>query len=265
MRGREKIIRPPSAGELRYIRLLAYAYHSERLAHLNRRLPAGEQLPLPRRLMPDLSQLDDADPLSEEFMAGEDKPVEDRSRKSSRAAKWVTLARKLIRRKADPDLFIRSQFSGLKIYDHPPTIDHLAGEKAMDKFESRRELLIENAGLKLRSESNRLTREIHWWVNTAGYPSHQAWDAALSDNSTPLSPLFRYCMARSILQRDRDKVQERERFERVIRTYEVPAALQFARSPHMYLRVWSEIVPRDFKDKAFHIYDQLFGDESSQR
>jgi hypothetical protein len=74
----------------------------------------------------------------------------------------------------------------------------------------------------------------------------------LSDESTDLSPLFRFCIARRFLDRG-------EAFRDIAQRYAVEAALQYSRSPDDYDAVFGRYVPPGFRAKAAAVYDALIG------
>jgi hypothetical protein len=89
-----------------------------------------------------------------------------------------------------------------------------------------------------------------------GSEAVEAWREVLLDYSLPLSALFRYCLAKSLVR------EGNERFESVAEEFRVAAALQYLRNPRSYDEIWGpDWIPDDFTQQARKVYERRYGKE----
>jgi hypothetical protein len=81
-----------------------------------------------------------------------------------------------------------------------------------------------------------------------GTPRDDSYAIVLMNRHVAMSPLMRYCLARSI---------GGVRFRRIATRFEPEAILQFMRYRTQYKRVWKDVLPKGFAARAKRIYPHL--------
>lgn len=148
----------------------------------------------------------------------------------------------------EPEAFIRVAF------DHTP-IDRKAAPHPKD-FRSEKYLLIwkkyypkllENMTTKLEIEKRAGSAAIASHL-VVGTPREDSYAIVLMNRHVAMSPLMRYCLARSI---------GGVRFRRIATRFEPEAILQFMRYRTQYKKVWKDVLPKGFAGRAKRIYPNL--------
>lgn len=194
-----------------------------------------------------------------------------RAFKPDRSAQvWFDVADIVIKNKFDPERFIRRQFVVMppklptedsKNRVHP---ERFKTPRAIKNYKAGHGISITEIAAAFRSQRDIFKRE----VVVAGQSrvdkldSEQAWHQVLVDDDMPLSALFRYCMARSILKQK--GLQHRDLFKVVARTYRAAAAIQYIFEADEYDEVWKDYLPVGWTEKAQQIYRNYFGLDGKQ-
>ena len=163
---------------------------------------------------------------------------------------WLDLAEQVQANDIDPAMFIRRQFDATEACDAPPWPNGLS----LGRYEKGCEVARRQIASALRLNVNTATTEFAL-PPYEGDTKQDQWRSVLMQMQQPLSPLFRYCLARSILEQTGD-----QQFADVMSEYRVVAALQYVRDADEYDRLWGpNLIPAGFREMAASIYEELYG------
>jgi hypothetical protein len=183
--------------------------------------------------------------------------VEEATKRSWPSDTWIRLTHMVIAQQMDPTDFIRAQFAPLTPMDDPPWPNMLTTDPARANYFDYQRNKKDHIRQRFRSQQNKATQRINWWQRFQKLSPLKSWKMALTERSS-LTPLFRYCMACQIYNKYGD-----EEFKEIARCCRVDAAVQYVRHADTYDEVWGKKwIPRNFRDKAFRIYRQQFGQSS---
>ncbi len=181
-------------------------------------------------------------------MNGPDGPVVQKARSSV----WTTLAAYFLTHRIDPDLFMRAQFSpaALKL-DRPPEPNELLSSNRLALYHDTVQSMERTIAVSLTSQRSKATVEIAF-AEAAGKTPLDAYMWVLTNDGIELSPLFRYCLARSLTG-----VQ----FQDVARHYLPAAVLQYIYFAAAYEQHWGAYLPPGFARVAEQLYARAQADE----
>jgi hypothetical protein len=174
---------------------------------------------------------------------------------------WLELARRLLAEEIDPETFVRRQFHMLRPEVKPPFPNQLNTPLALKNFELGKEQSLREIRLAFKTQVQLARNNIQANKVVDGDNSQEdtfaAWDAVLDDDDSPLSALFRYCLARNEYESTKD-----DRFKDIVEQYYQPAALQYLQDPEAYDEVWgSEWIPDWFLAAARKVFNSVYGRE----
>ncbi len=176
-------------------------------------------------------------------------------------AMWIELARRVIHRRVDPEAFIRRQFVSVSIDTkggvRPPQPESFLRELAFRNYETGRLLIHRDVQVALVCQRSKFETEVTKLAH-AGYalPSEKLWAMVLGNRDIDLSPLFRYCLARSIATEA--KTAEPGRFTDIAKRFHEEAALQYIFAPEAYDAFWKTALPPGYAKDADETYRFMF-------
>lgn len=175
----------------------------------------------------------------------------------TRRTVWLSVARKLLTRRIDPQAFIRRIFFARELADGVPEPEYFDTQAAVDSYERAGQALDREISVAFR---NSLVMFETAMVKTPGVlrakGEDYVWAYVLSDRYSGLGTLFRYCTAIR-LKADKN-CKNPELFERIIERFRNPAAMEYLFAADLYDRYWSELLPPNYRAEAEAIYDRLF-------
>jgi len=230
-----------SDAELRVATILYNTYTIERQRHINsQRLRANAYNPAKWK---------------SEIREDVSENVED-GQSAKKSDEWIRLARAILARQMDPELFIRRQFQVLDVGHRPPWPRELGTAKALDNYTRGQDVSRDEIRIKFKTQLDTATTNMIV-AQAEGAEGSEAWDDVLGDEDLSLSPLFRYCLSRNIAKNSGD-----ENFKALARRFREGAALQYLRDPAAYEEVWGrDWIPAGFQRRAQEIYDKVYGRE----
>lgn len=164
-----------------------------------------------------------------------------------RRAVWEDLAETLLHHRIEPHAYMSAIFGDLSINERPPNPDVLRGEKCLARWDEIRAGKEKEVELSLRLETQRASQKMAYYQRVMSFTAKRAHRTTLVDDSLPLSPLFRYCVAYDM------------RYDDIAEHYFAQAVQQFMRYEDFYLKHWKRILPKRFAEKAKRAYRQLTG------
>lgn len=165
-----------------------------------------------------------------------------------RKSEWLALANWCEERKIEPTEFIQLVFEHLQVDIRlPPEPAQLRSEKYWRMWEKYSTGLREDIATRLDTEKRSAESEIasHQVVGVA---KEDSYSRVLMNRHVAISPLLRYCLAKSI---------GGLRFRQIAARFEPEAVMQFMRSRQQYAAVWKDVLPKGFAARAKRIYPNL--------
>jgi len=169
-----------------------------------------------------------------------DRGVQATPEKKATLPLWPRVARKCFQMGVDPISLVRFAFSK-SVFKEVPEPTHLMGDKLFAEFRESQLQKGQEGAAALAAEKSYLSDRIAFLVAVAGKADVDAWADALTDAQIGVSPLLRYCVAKSIGSL---------RFEKIASVYEGDAAMQFVMNQRAYEENWEAMLPPGFKAKA---------------
>jgi hypothetical protein len=154
---------------------------------------------------------------------------------------WPKIAVFCLEHGLEPDVLIHALF--YRKVDYPPMPNQAHGGHALEKYNeytapgTRMEIKTELLHA-FESQKQRVLADVFSKVQYYKLDEKAAWRITVASKDTPLTPLFRYCVARN------------QGWEEVATQYEPSATRQYRRFADVYDEVWGDWVPTDFKQKA---------------
>lgn len=162
---------------------------------------------------------------------------------------WLRLAREFFGPGGiDPDLYIRIQFEHVPFGRRPPEPNQLGSAGRVRTWERAFAAKEEEVRLALQLESEIAKMWISYHQRMVGRLKEDSYEIVLLDTALELSPLFRYCLARSI---------GGLRFRRIAKRYEIGACVQYRRYRAYYKRHWGGVLPAGFSRHSRQVYGSL--------
>lgn len=154
---------------------------------------------------------------------------------------WPKIAKFVIENDLQPDVLIHAVF--WRKVDKPPTPNMAHGPSALEKYanyaapatrmEIKTDLIHAFESQKQRALADVFSKTTYYKLN-----EQTAWRATIAGSSIPLTPLFRYCVARN------------QNWDDVATDFKPQACKQYKRYAELYNEVWGEWIPDDFKVEA---------------
>lgn len=187
----------------------------------------------------------------------DDVTVEDRRRKVKNT--WLSIVQTLRPSRVHPCLYVRVIFRGIAgTVMAPPYPDQLTSKKWMKFFHEQSKTLVAELPEEFRRQCKFSRSYLLRYQQALGYDFQSAVYYLLTDKLAPLSSLYRYCMAVSMLREpNASKVQNVQLFIRVAKRIEREAVIQYTCFPGEYGEAWGDLLPPDFKEEAERIYDGM--------
>jgi len=140
---------------------------------------------------------------------------------------------------------VRAQFAGCTKPPHP---NMLMSPRAVKSYRDFVKSESQSIGVGLKSQSSIFKTETVLLADRTGWSSEKCWLHILRSQDSRLTPLFRYCLAKSI--KVEGSLEIRKRFK-------LAAMLQYLRSPDSYSKLWREWIPEKFEVAARNLHLQL--------
>ena len=152
---------------------------------------------------------------------------------------WPKMARFMLEHELDPEYCIHMQFGDRKRTDDPPFPSHITSVNWLDRYQVESpEVLISEVKDALQTEKAHCMWAIALIEDDDDAQGPELWREVLFDDTIPMSPLFRYCVAY------RDKLHD------VANEYEQSAMVQYSLARKAYEEGWKGWIPEDFKDSV---------------
>ena len=183
--------------------------------------------------------------------------VEDSKRRIKNT--WLSIVQTLRPSRVHPCLYVRVIFQGIAgTVMAPPYPDQLVSKKWMKFFHEQSENLVGTLPEDFRRQCKFSRSYLLRYQQALGYDFQSAVYYLLTDKLAPLSPLYRYCMAVSMLREpNAAKIQNVPLFTRVAKRIEREAVIQYTCFPCEYGEVWEDFLPANFSEDAERIYDGM--------
>lgn len=181
--------------------------------------------------------------------------IEDPGKGQKDAERWLSLARQIVALRFDPEHYVRWHFRQIPPNARPLLPNQLGSAAALATYEQaigsddmRDEIMV-----AFFSQNETFQREAT--MAFAMYASRDdAWISVLVNDEIGLSALFRYCLARDIANKQRNR-----RFLDVASAYKRAAAVQYVRHADVYDEVWGDKwIPAKFRREAQKIYHKVY-------
>lgn len=148
----------------------------------------------------------------------------------------------------EPEAFVRTAFDHTPIDRKIAPLPHeLRSDKYLAIWEKYYPKIAQNLATALEIEKRAGSAAIASY-QIVGTPRDDSYAIVLMNRNVAMSPLMRYCLARSI---------GGVRFRRIATRFEPDAILQFMRYRRQYKRVWKDVLPKGFSARARRIYPHL--------
>jgi len=163
---------------------------------------------------------------------------------------WQKIAKGLWAKEIDPVDYVQRVFFMLVGKEtNPPTPAQLLSDRYMELYRLSRRRLRQDLTASLRCQQTTARTELTHLQQFGGETMLSAFSLVLDDEALELTPLFRYCLARSLRRKDFSARAKKEFLD--------AAALQYVRAREEYDVVWGNFIPLDFKRLAQKAYDDL--------
>lgn len=167
---------------------------------------------------------------------------------SRRKSQWQMLLDWCDKRRIEPHEFICMSFDHTLIDRKlAPEPSELRSEKYLLTWRKYRPRLLESMETKLGMEKRAGSAAIASY-QVVGTKRDDSYAIVLMNRHVAMSPLMRYCLARSI---------GGVRFRRIATRFEPEAILQFMRYRRQYKKAWKDVLPKGFAARARRIYPHL--------
>lgn len=159
------------------------------------------------------------------------------------AGVWPKVAAFVLEHRLEPCAFIRSQFEDVVDRDRCPLPNQLYNQNALGRWKERSTSDLRIVAVYLDAcKSNVQLQVMDTKETMPEWSEREVWAFVLTDGTTELDPLFRYCMAEKLGLVD------------VADTYEESAAAQYVRDEPNYDEIWGDLIPYEFKMRARQVY-----------
>jgi hypothetical protein len=151
---------------------------------------------------------------------------------------WPRIADFVLEYDLDPDVLVHAMF--WRRVDYPPTPNQAHGQFALEQYrlytspgtrlEIKTELIHSFESQKQRAMADVFAKKTYHKLD-----EKTAWRVVVGSNTTPLTPLFRYCVARN------------QGWEDIAVDFVKPALRQYRRLADLYDEVYGDWIPADIK------------------
>ena len=180
--------------------------------------------------------------------------IEDRRGKVKNT--WLDIVRVLYPSQIHPCLYVRVIFRGIAgTVMSPPYPDQLVSKKWLKFFREQSELLATEIPSQFERQCKFSRSYLLRYQQALGYDFQSAVYYLLTDKLAPLSSLYRYCLATSMLREPNlSKIENSALFTRVANRNESEAVIQYTCFSSDYDSCWGEFLPTAFSKEAERIY-----------
>ena len=180
--------------------------------------------------------------------------IEDNRRKVKNT--WLDIVKKLSSAHIHPCLYVRVIFQGIAgSVMAPPYPDQLISKKWMRFFHEQSESLVAEIPEQFHRQCKFSRSYLLRYQQALGYDFQSAVYYLLTDQLAPLTPLYRYCLAVSMLREpNRVKIDNESLFTQVATRIEREAVIQYTCFPREYDEEWGDFLPANFLVAAERIY-----------
>jgi len=166
---------------------------------------------------------------------------------------WPKIAQFMLKHRLNPSvcMMIRFSMAGHGTHaKHPPLPHQIALDKYLPVYTGQSisaEVTEEDVRVAKISESQSCRNQFVYWMHYMSLSQADAARVVLTDDSLPVSPLTRYCLACSM------------QLTALAERYEAAAVAQYLLAPDAYDAVWKEALPTVFTTKARALCMQIAG------
>ncbi len=157
---------------------------------------------------------------------------------------WLRLARWLVGHKLEPLRYVHYHLLQPDLERMPEPAD-LMSATARERFLAQRRQRLGDVRRALPAERTAFFEAVSLAELMTGKQGTEIWGDVLTDDTVSLSPLFRYCLAKSV---------GGVSFERIAAYYRSSALAQFSQYPAAYARYWEAVLPAGFARSARRDY-----------
>ena len=171
---------------------------------------------------------------------------------------WLALARFMIEKRLDPERFVRCQFAMLPDIADPPRPEALKAAATMRNYEIGQQRIVREVATAYRLQLQYFqAKALNSRADHPEITDEDGWIRALCDPDTPLSELFRYCVAYDVA--GRKTTVKRSNFAGIAESLALPAALRYIYDRAAYREVWKHFIPAHFDEFATDVYRRYHG------
>jgi len=180
--------------------------------------------------------------------------IEDIKRKPCNS--WLSIVRELWPASIHPCIYVRTIFRAIGVSSKaPPYPDQILASKWKKLFHEASSRMLEEIPSRFFSQSDFSTSYLLRGQRILGYNLQQAVYYLLTDRLAPLTPLYRYGLATSMLREPNlSKIDRPELFEGIAGRTERAAIIQYTQASAQYIEHWSPILPDGFREMAERVY-----------
>ena len=185
------------------------------------------------------------------------KTIEDNKQKLENT--WLKIVRELLPARIHPCVYVRTIFRGITGTSMSPPYPHqLLSSKWKQFFHSESKRVLEKIPESFSTQNAFSASYLLRSQRILGYNVQDSVYYLLTDRLAPLTPLYRYGLAMSMLREPNlSKVDSPALFERVASRVERSAVVQYTQFSSQYDKHWAEILPDGFREKAAGVYGGL--------
>ena len=169
---------------------------------------------------------------------------------------WLDIVRVLSSAHVHPCLYVRVIFRGLVgTAMAPPYPDQLVSKRWLKFFHEQSKLLIGEIPHQFERQCKFSRSYLLRYQQALGYDFQSAVYYLLTDKLAPLTSLYRYCLAVSMLREPNlSKIDNESLFSQVANRIEREAVIQYTCFSREYEKQWGNFLPTNFSAEAERIY-----------
>jgi len=179
--------------------------------------------------------------------------IEDRKQRVKHT--WLDIVTTLRSAHVHPCLYVRVIFRGIAgTVMAPPYPDQLVSKKWLKFFHEQSKLLVAEIPGQFKRQCKFSRSYLLRYQQALGYDFQSAVYYLLTDKLAPLTSLYRYCLAVSMLRDpNRSKIDNESLFTQVATRIEREAVIQYTCFSRTYDEEWGEFLPPTFAAEAERI------------
>ncbi len=183
--------------------------------------------------------------------------IEDRKTKSSN--EWLKAVKVLLPNDIHPVIYVRVIFRSLRGGSQaPPYPGQLVNQNWIKFFHEKSTAIKEDVHADFTRQCDYSKNTLLRYQQSLGYDLKSAMYYLINDEQAPLSGLYRYCLAVSMLREpNKSLVDDVSLFQGVAKRHLKTAALQYTCFPGEYDSAWKNFIPEEFSKSARQIYSGM--------